>query len=423
MTMKRRENASNSIYSQDSKTMRPRNNYEKRAAALNATLSEDIAASNAEWVRQASKEWDMTNFCYFTISDTICEFEVRRLYRAYKFTDSSTDHFFFVEIMREFSDGERKLYFGKQRTMGCYYDTFIYASSIELRSPRKNYSGYSIADLFQLSVDSRPESEGTRIPCETISPHEIARIICNNPVAENLYKQRDPLFRHLMYREYSKQTCRAITLAKRHGFAFNEMTTSLWFDMVHAIIYCKKDFRNPVYIAPKDLYATHDMFVSMMYRKQIKDAERRERRREQLRIQREYEQLQKELEENKTINEQYVKRRRRFYPMLLTDGLIECRVLRNVDEFRDEAEAMQHCVYRNRYFAKPYSLIISARIGEQRIETIEVDLTNYTVRQCYGKNNQFTMHHDRILSLINANMDTIRQYSSNRRKTKINLAV
>jgi hypothetical protein len=61
------------------------------------------------------------------------EFMVKRLYRVYRFNDKSTSHFFFVEIMREFTDGEKHLYFGKQRTMGHYYDCFIYNSDIELR--------------------------------------------------------------------------------------------------------------------------------------------------------------------------------------------------------------------------------------------------------------------------------------------------
>ena len=87
--------------------MRPRNKYERRVAELNATLSEDIAVKDIEWYKRTSKSWDFGygHFCYFTIYTNIEEFEVKRLYRGYKFTDKSTDHFFFVEILREFYDG------------------------------------------------------------------------------------------------------------------------------------------------------------------------------------------------------------------------------------------------------------------------------------------------------------------------------
>jgi hypothetical protein len=394
--------------------MKPKNKYEKRVAELNATLTEDIAQSNVDWVKKECKKWDMRNFCYFTVHSKMAEFMVRRLYRVYKFTDKSTDHFFFVEIMREFRDGDKRLYFGKQRTMGPYYDCFLYNSEMQLRGTHKNFAYNDITMLFPLSVDSVSEDYScSRVNCVTIDPKELGRIICNNPVAETMYKEHNPMFYHLMYRTYLKETCRAYTIAKRHGFVFNEETIPLWLDMVYAIIVCKKDWHNPVYIAPKDLRSTHDRFIRMMVRKQQEN-----------RLTREYNKIQRELERNKTINEQYVKRRKRFYDMVLTDGLISCRVLEDVQAFREEGEAMDHCVFKCRYFEKPYSLILSARINDKRVETIEVDLTSYTIKQCYGKHDQFTMYHQRIVDLVNAQMDTIKAYNTRKRSaTKHLIAV
>ena len=387
--------------------MRPRNKYEKRVAELNATLSQDIAMSNVLWVKEACKGWDMSHFCYFTIHANIAEFEVSRLYRVYKFTDKSTDHFFFVEIMRRFTDGEKKLYFGKHRTMGSYYDCFLYNSPMELRSTHKNYAYNDITMLFDLSIAAQTETEGARIACVQTDPKELARIICNNPVAETMYKQDNPMFAHLLHRTYPKEICRAYTIAKRHGFVFNKETIPLWLDMVYAIIVCRKDWHNPVYVAPEDLRATHDRFIRMMVRKQQAN-----------RLSREYAKVQREIERNAKINEDYIKRRKRFYDMILTDGLITCRVLPDVQAFREEGEAMQHCVFKCRYFAKPYSLILSARIGDERIETIEVDLTTYTIKQCYGPHDLFTLHHQRIVDLVNAQMDTIRTYNTSKPQTK-----
>ena len=403
--------------------MKPRNKYERRVAELNATLSEDIAVSNVEWVKEACKKWDMRYYCYFTIHSNMCEFMVRRLYRVYKFHDKSTDHFFFVEILREFSDGERKTYFGKQRTMGCYYDCFIYSSDIELRGVYNNYCGYNISQLFELSLDSRSEDYSCgRIACDKVDPKQLGRVIRNNPVAENLYKSHDPLFGYLLWNSYPKEICRAITIAKRHGFVFNERTTSIWFDMVRALIYLKKDWHNPFFVAPADLMDTHDKYVKMMYRKKRQAEEEQRRRKEELRIQREVEALKAELEKNEKANEAYIKRRKRFYDMVLTDGLIQCTVLRDVKAFEEEGEAMKHCVFRCKYYEKPYSLILSARINDKRIETIEVDLSSFTIKQCYGKHDQFTMYHDRIKELVNSQMDTIKSY--NRRRTnRVKIAV
>lgn len=407
--------------------MKPRNKYEKRVAELNATLSEDIAESNVNRIKEACKDWDMTTYCYFTIHSNMQEFMVRRLYRVYKFTDKSTDHFFFVEIMREFNDGDRKTLFSKKRIafgVKCY-DSFSFDSDIELKHDYQNYCGYTLAGCFRLSNDSMPEDNTcSRISCAHINPREIGRIICDNPVAETLYKNHDPLFGYLLWNNYAKQVCRAITLAKRHGFVFSEETAAIWFDMVRAIVYCEKDWHNPVYIAPKDLQATHDMFVDMMHRKKKKDIEQRIRKQEELRLKREYEAIRKQLEADKTINEKYIKRRKKFYNMVLTDGLIECRVLRDIKEFEEEGTAMAHCVFKCKYYDRPYSLILSARIGGARIETIEVDLSKYTIKQSYGKGDHFTMYHKRIIDLVNAQMDTIKAYNRNRhRTTKKQIAV
>jgi hypothetical protein len=109
--------------------------------------------------------------------------------------------------------------------------------------------------------------------------------------------------------------------------------------------------------------------------------------------------------------------------MVLTDGMIECRVLRDVKAFEEEGRMMHHCVFRCKYYEKPYSLILSARIADVRIETVEVDLSNYTILQCYGKNDQFTMHHDRIKELVNSQMDTIKAYNRRRVKKQMKVAV
>lgn len=406
--------------------MRPRNKYEKRVAELNATLSEDIAQTNVDWVKEACKTWDMSHFCYFTVHSNMCEFIVRRLYRVYKLQSKSIDHFFFVEIMREFSDGEKKTLFSKKRiAFGVtYYDTFSFDSDIELKHDGFNFAGNCLAYCFDYSLASLQEDKScNRIKCVSLEPKQIGRVIKDNPVAENLYKTGDKLFGYLLWNSYPKQLCRAITLAKRHGFMFNEETTPLWFDMVRAIIYCKKDWHNPVFIAPDDLQATHDKFIQMMSRRQDKERERRRRRREELHIERETAEVKKQLEDDTTKNEAYIKRRKRFYDMVLTDGLIECRVLRDIKAFEEEGIAMAHCVFRCKYYDKPYSLILSARIGDQRVETIEVDLTNYTIKQCYGKHDQFTMYHDRIKELVTSQMDTIKAYNRKRVKKQMKIAV
>lgn len=407
--------------------MKPRNKFEKAVAELNATLSEDISAESLELVKNDCDSWGMrinpqgNQVGYFTIFGSIKEWEVNRIYRLYKRESKSITHYFVVEIMRVFKDGSNTLFFSKARTIGgCYYDTFSYGSEITLKSTYRNYAGNSIEDLPEYSYKSFPELCGERVACLNINPNEVIRVICDNPVGENLYKNNNPLFDYLIFNAYPKQLCRAITIAKRHGFEFNENTTAIWFDMVRAIIYCKKDFHNPVYVAPKNLMETHDMFVEMRSRKKAKDEDRRRRARLERIHREEVERLKTKMEKDSTDNDNYIKRRKRFYDMVLTDGLIECRVLPDVKAFLEEGTALQHCVYRCEYYKKVYSLILSARINGRRLETIEVDLTSFQIKQCYGKNDQFTMYHNRIKDLVNSQMETIKRYYKSRtRKTKV----
>ena len=392
--------------------MKPRNKYEKRVAELNATLKEDIAVKDVNWFKKASKDWDFGSghYCYFTIFLNIQEYEVKRLYRGYKFTDKNTDHFFFVEIIREFNDGDKVLYFAKHRQMGGYYDCFTYNSDIELRGVYVNYAGYTIRDLFGLSCDSHFQSNGKRIDCEYINPSELGRIICNNPVAENLYKAHDQLFYHLLDRTHLKETCRAITLAKRHGFVFTEQNTCIWLDMVYAMIYCNKDWHNPVFIAPNDLRSTHDRFIRMLVRKQDED-----------RIARKNRKVEQEVKREINYQKMYEKNRKRFFDMVFKKGSLVVSVLTDINQFKENADYFHNCVFSNGYWnmkSHPSSLIMVATIGGNKAELIEVDLSTYKVRQSFGKHNQLTNYHQKIVDFVKSKMRTIKAYNENKAQIK-----
>nr|DAI38052.1 MAG TPA: PcfJ-like protein [Caudoviricetes sp.] len=116
-----------------------------------------------------------------------------------------------------------------------------------------------------------------------------------------------------------------------------------------------------------------------------------------------------EMQKKTKQNADYVNRCKKYFDMTISDNLITCHVLQSVDEFYEEGTAMHHCVYANRYYEKQNSLILSARIDNKRIETVEVDLQQMKVVQCYGACDKFTLYHDRIVSLVNDNMNMIKE--------------
>ncbi len=107
------------------------------------------------------------------------------------------------------------------------------------------------------------------------------------------------------------------------------------------------------------------------------------------------------------FNNDFYKTKKAYFGICFTDGEIEVSVLDSIKAYKEEGKAMQHCVYQNEYFDRKDSLILSATIKGERIETIEVSLTSLQIIQARGVKNQISEYHDRIISLVNANTHLI----------------
>ena len=192
-------------------------------------------------------------------------------------------------------------------------------------------------------------------------------------------------------------------IAMRNKYAITDI--SLWCDLICLLEKLGKDLRNPHFICPPDLKAAHDRY---MEKRQVQV----ERERERQRIAWEAERLERErqrLEEMAKKKEGYIRKKAAFLNLVLTDGLIIIKVLQDIDEFYEEGKAMHHCVYTNAYYNNENSLILSARIDGERIETVEVDLRTLKVVQSRGVCNSNTEYHDRIIKLVEDNAEQIRQ--------------
>lgn len=165
----------------------------------------------------------------------------------------------------------------------------------------------------------------------------------------------------------------------------------IWCDYIDLLRYFNKDTNNPKYICPADLKAEHDRLVQ-------KKTERLERERIE-------QQKHKALENERKFQELKAK----FFGISFTDGTIQVRVLESVADFLEEGTAMHHCVFTNNYYLKPDSLILSATINSNRVETIEISLKTLKVVQSRGVCNKNTEYHDQIINLVNKNKHLIRK--------------
>jgi hypothetical protein len=105
----------------------------------------------------------------------------------------------------------------------------------------------------------------------------------------------------------------------------------------------------------------------------------------------------------------YKREKSKFFGIQFTDGLINVKVLKSVEEIMQEGDEMHHCLFFNEYHLKSDSLILSACIDGKRIETVELSLSKLEVLQSRGVCNKNTEYHDRIIGLVKKNIPLIKK--------------
>lgn len=173
----------------------------------------------------------------------------------------------------------------------------------------------------------------------------------------------------------------------RYNYASNY---NEWRDLVKMLLELKMDYRSPHYVCPADL---HDMHQTIL-KKRIKV------------------ETNKEIRTRLECKVDYEKRVAKFLDMDIHNNDLDVIVLPNVMAFKDEADHLHHCVFRCEYYNRVNSLILSARNRHgraKRWETIEVNLTNFTISQSYGYGDKHTSKHKEIEDLVMDNMWQIRE--------------
>ena len=159
-----------------------------------------------------------------------------------------------------------------------------------------------------------------------------------------------------------------------------------WCDTIRLLDKCGKDIHNAKYVCPKDLKAEHDHWL-----KKSTAMEERRRNMEQM----------KKAKENEA---DFYRNKSCFFGIVITDNDLEISVLDSLEAYREEGEMLHHCVFLCEYYAKKDTIILSAHDHQgNRIETVELSLTQGTVVQSRGVCNSNTEYHDRIIELVNAN--------------------
>lgn len=267
--------------------------------------------------------------------------------------------------------------------------TWDFDAPLELRPDKPLYDIYPGCTYPGERVIPELQRSGYNGEFYHISPPELFCALLRESRAETLLKTgRTELLKHFVDNLGNMDDYwPSVRIVLRNGYAIAD--AGLWCDYIDLLRFFGKDLRNARYVCPADLRTEHDRYVvkKRKYEQALAEEER----------------VRRELEREN----EYREAKGRFFGIGFTDGKIHVRVLESIEQIRQEGEAMHHCVFTNEYYRRDDSLILSATMEGQRLETVEVSLSRLKVAQSRGRYNQDTPYHDRIVKLVKLNMPLI----------------
>jgi len=224
-----------------------------------------------------------------------------------------------------------------------------------------------------------------------VKPQLFFPAILSTNHAETLLKtgQIKAFTHYIYYRKDIDLYWNSVRICIRNNYIIPDISN--WLDYVRLLEIFGKDILNRKYICPVDLKSEHDRYVD---KKRALDKKKKME-----------EQRAKAIEDQRL----YLEKQNRFTGLRFEENGITIRFLETVEDFMREGDALNHCVFTNEYYLKENSLILSARIENKPIETIEVSLKPLKLVQARGNHNVTTEHHAQIVDMVTRNMNLIRK--------------
>jgi len=332
---------------------------------------------------------------YFCIVTEKAGFQVLRFFlvKSYCKAGEKAKYSISEVVQRWISRSGKYATVAKLRNVCVYYcDLWDVSSSLEIRPERDLYNISPVCIYPRMKLIPELKRSGFDGNFYRLSSFDLFHTLLLDSRAETLLKAgQTDLLRYFANGNFSKidSYFSSVKICIRNCYIIKD--ASLWRDYIDLLRSFGKDLHNAKYVCPADLKAEHDRYV--MKEKELREREEKEQRK------------QKALEDEAVYNEM----KSRFFGIQFSDGEIQVRVLESVEEFMNEGIILHHCVFASSYHLRPDSLILSACIGEKRIETVEFSLSKMQVIQSRGCANSKTEYHDRIIELVNQNKRVIRK--------------
>jgi len=343
-------------------------------------------------------------FHIFSIITTIEEFQVMRYFTTWKnMSKKDTPNYHTVELYQEWDTDyiKKTVVVGLNKKGSFYYDGFSYGTNFDIKNAYGHFGSYCYSinpnfvypEYSALPILRRNGFENNFYDCY---PRKFFKNLLISSEFETLVKLKNEtlIVAYMLQSDKVLSTWKQILICLKHNFAFEDF--GIWYDYIMFLKYFNLDVSSPKFICPKDLHKAHNLY---MKRKQIKEANLKKIREKKRII---YEQKKREME---AIALKLKKKH--FKNFVIENGKFKIIVLLNVKDFKAESEKLQHCLYASSYHTRKDSLILSARIDNEPIETIEISLSKLEILQIRGYNNQPTEYHNEILKLMKSSLPKI----------------
>lgn len=197
----------------------------------------------------------------------------------------------------------------------------------------------------------------------------------------------------------------SIKICLRNNYMVKD--ASSYFDYLDFLASDNKDLRNKKFVCPEDFKKVHQYYVK-------REIKRRAIENERLRIIREEEERLKEKNKIKNYIE-HIKPFKHIKFIIPELDNLTIKPLSTIRQVKQAGENLVHCIYIKDYHRKKNSLLLGAYLGKKIVETTEVSLENYTVKQSRGYDNENTKYTSIIVKTINSKMNIIKNASLKRR--------
>lgn len=336
---------------------------------------------------------------YFAILTVKEDFQIIRIITSYKYMHKrKVPCYYHSEVMQHWLkfDGTCTTMAKATQSYSQYYDAWICSSDLEVKpksfieSPKFRINPWKIFPNRQiLPIIKRNGFKGYFYG---IAPQILFKSILQDSICETLLKakQINWLEFHLKeHRNFVTPFWKALTLTFKNEYIIEDC--SIYCDYLQLLSYFKKDLTKLLYICPKDLHEAHNKLVlkkAKILKKQL---------------------LEKKKTEILQAQKKYQEEKKSFFGLQFSDKDITVCVLESITDFIVEADQLHHCIFTNAYYQKKDSLLLSARIKDKPIETIEVSLSNLEILQSRGLQNKPSKYNRKIVKLVNQNLHLIQQ--------------